>query len=51
MNLNLNLILRLAFILVVLMLGACAATQVKEGAEPAKRTINDVLPEGEEHVR
>ena len=34
------------FILIALSLGACAATQVKEGSEPAKRTIEDVRAEG-----
>lgn len=45
---QLNAITKILFILIALSLGACAATQVKEGSEPAKRTIDDVLPEGEE---
>lgn len=48
MNLNLNLLFKLVCIFIVLSLSACAATQVKEGSEPAKRTIDDVLTEGED---
>jgi len=38
---------KILFILIALCLSGCAATKVKEGSNPAKRTINDVLPEGE----
>lgn len=40
-------LIKLACIILVLSISACAATQVKEGSEPAQRTIEDVLPEGE----
>lgn len=44
---NIKSLIKPACLLVVLSLSACAATQVNEGSEPAKRTIDDVLPEGE----
>lgn len=41
---------QLSFILVVLALSACASTKVTVGNEPAKRQLEDVLPEGDEQA-